>query len=337
MTAVARSLVALAVAAAVTSGEPAPAQKDRGPRYFKPLEFPTREERFESPVSVAADLNAGEIFVCDSRGRQIVIYDRFGVFRYRVSSGEAYRAPIDIAIDPEGFLFVLAMRYPDAVIALLDFDGLFLEEIPVPVDPDSDRAPDPVSLAISPAGDRLYIADQGTNRLWVTERDGTILGSADLAEGLTDEEKGQQILGHVDVYGDTVLVAIPFSGAVRLFDLDGNAKGQVGVKGTKPCQCGLPIAAAMDRDGNVLVADKQRMLLTRWDPQDNRCLGEHLGIGISPGFLYSPNDIALDTRGRLYISQGYEGRVQVFEGFPPARAPAPEGADPNLPRASSNP
>jgi hypothetical protein len=80
----------------------------------------------------------------------------------------------------------------------------------------------------------------------------------------------------------------------------------------------------MDRDGNVFILDKQRMLFTLWRTEDNSCIGEYSGIGRSKGALYAPDDLALDGRGRIYISQTFEGRVQVFDGATPA--PVPEQA-----------
>jgi hypothetical protein len=74
------------------------------------------------------------------------------------------------------------------------------------------------------------------------------------------------------------------------------------------------------------------MVLQLWDPEANRCLGEYSGIGQSAGALYNPLDMALDGNGRLFISQGYEGRVQVFEVAIPA--PSPGASQPSQLRVS---
>jgi hypothetical protein len=85
------------------------------------------------------------------------------------------------------------------------------------------------------------------------------------------------------------------------------------------------VAAAVTKEGEVLVVDQQRMLILRWEPVGNRCLAEYYGIGAAPGFLYHPLDVALGPEGRLYVTQGFEGRVQVYEGLP--GAPAPSGPE----------
>jgi hypothetical protein len=73
------------------------------------------------------------------------------------------------------------------------------------------------------------------------------------------------------------------------------------------------------------------MILLRWSLEGNRCSSEHYGPGAVPGYLYYPMDVALDREGRAYVSQGYEGRVQVYKGFraaargaPSVTAPAPK-------------
>ena len=66
-----------------------------------------------------------------------------------------------------------------------------------------------------------------------------------------------------------------------------------------------------------------RMALSSWSIDQDRCLGDPVGFGFAPGELYFPNDLALDPKGQIYISQPFEGRVQVFQGLAPA-APLPD-------------
>jgi hypothetical protein len=70
-----------------------------------------------------------------------------------------------------------------------------------------------------------------------------------------------------------------------------------------------------------------------WDLARGVCVSEHYGFGNAPGAFYQPSDLALDSSGRLYVSQGFEGRIQVYEGARPAslqiavRGPLPEGPE----------
>jgi hypothetical protein len=139
--------------------------------------------------------------------------------------------------------------------------------------------------------------------------------------GRPPEQIAELRYGHVDVYGDTVLLPIPTDGLVHVFDLEGRSRGTIGARGSARCQTMFPAAAALDEAGRVIVLDQQRALFMTWDLERGVCLSEHYGFGNAPGALYQPSDLALDGAGRLYVSQGFENRVQVYAGARPALSP----------------
>ena len=289
-----------------------------GPVYVQRLDLPVAADALLSSDSVTADPATGEVFVCDARRDRIVVFDAEGLFRHQIVGGDAFGAPRDLAVDPEGRLVVLATRGGRTALVELDFDGLFLREVELGGLPEGAAAPNPTSLALSPAGDRLYVVDVENLVLWIAGRDGAVAGSVDLGRELDEPERRNRFLGRVDVYGDRVLVAVPSEGQVWIYSLAGELRGRLGSKGTSRCQLAAPNAAALDEGGGALVLDQQKMLMTVWTLSGNRCQGEHYGIGAAPGFLYFPHDLALDGRGRAYVAQGFEGRVQVYEGLPGA-------------------
>ena len=267
--------------------------------YLKRLVTPGSADPLRQPVAVHADLHTGEIFVCDRRTNRVVIFDERGLYRYQIRGGSIFTAPTDVAVDPEGFIIVLAQLQGRYVLMQLDFDGRFMGIIDIKGAGGVEMETQLVSLALSPAGDRIYALDQANHRLWVLTRDGEVIGSTDLAEGLTEKETRDQMLGMVDAYRNTVLVGLPMAGRVVLFDPDGLRRGIVGLKGTSPCQTAFPVAGALDKDGNVVILDKQRMLFSIWSPSDNRCVGEFSHIGRLEGSLYMPADLALEPKGRI--------------------------------------
>ncbi|MFP3938844.1 MAG: hypothetical protein ACLF0P_00930 [Thermoanaerobaculia bacterium] len=299
------------------------AQEDPGrPVYSRALDLPVASDALASSDAVHADLHTGEVFVCDARRNRIVIFDAEGAFRYQIPGGDAFAYPRDVAVDPEGYLVVLADRRRGPAVVELDFDGLFLGEVELSRLPEGSAPPNLISLALSPAGDRIYLVDAENLRLWIAGRDGAVLGSVDLGKDLTGEaERRDRFLGRVDVYGERVVVAMPSEGQVWIYALDGELRGRLGTPGGSRCHLAAPNAAALTASGHAVVLDQQKMLLTTWALSGNRCLGEHYGIGAAPGFLYFPHDLALDARGRLYVAQGFEGRVQVYEGLEPPEPP----------------
>jgi len=320
------SLMAFLSAANLQGTEPVPPLV-----FIENLRIPIRGEAFQQPRCVVNDLIAGETFVCDTFGNRVVIFDRYGLLEFIIPGGDQFRSPIDIAVDSEGYLFLIGFFGDRRSLTHMDFDGKFISKIELQGLPEELENPNLTSLSISPDGQRFYVVDASNNRLWLLNRQGEIISFVDLEEDRTEEEILNLVLGKVNVYGDTVLLAVPSDGLVYLFDLDGHGENSVGIKGTTPCQTAFPIAAALDEEGTVWVLDKQRALLTRWSRQGNRCLGERLSFGNAPGGLYQPDDLSLDHEGRFFISQGFEGRVQVFQG--PVAAALP----PDLQGASESP
>ncbi len=324
--------LAAAVALGVLAAAPATAQEapaeSAAPVYVHRLEMPVAGDALLSADSVTADLVTGEIFVTDSRTDRIVIFDAQGAFRQQIPGGTAFSAPRDLAVDADGRLVVLANRDHRTALLELDFDGRFLREIELTGLPDDAAPPNPVSLALSPAGDRIYVVDGANLRLWIVSREsGAVLASADLGRGAeTERQRRDRFLGRVDVYGDRVMVAVPSEGEIWLYDLDGERRGWVGARGTARCELAAPDAAAVDAAGNVVVLDQQKMMMETWVASGNRCTGEYYGIGNAPGYLYFPSDLALDARGLVYVTQGYEGRVQVYRGLGPAAETAETAA-----------
>jgi len=285
------------------------------PEFFEQFALPSSVEGIGFPRAVVADLHTTEIFVCDTRVGRILVFGNDGFFNYEIPGGRVFSTPMDLAVDPDGYLLLIASRKGVRMLMELDFDGLFLRDLELAGLPEDSAPPLLMSVAISPTGDRLYLVDESNLRLWITDRNGAIQKSIDLAAGYEAEERHDVMLGHVDRYGEEVLMAEASAGMVRRFTLDGDDLGRIGRPGTGPCQLNRPVAAALDSNGDLLVVDQRRMVVTRWSLEENRCLSEHLGIGASPGYLYFPLDLALDPVGHLYISQGFKGKVQAYEGL----------------------
>jgi DNA-binding beta-propeller fold protein YncE len=294
-------------------------------RFVQRLALPATFDLPGYAQALTADPHTGELFVCDSMGNRILIFDPQGTFRYQIPGGRVFDAPQDVAVDPDGYLLVLAYRRERPVLLELDFDGAFRREIALAL-PEGSAAPAIGSIALSPRGDRIYALDEAQQRLWMSDRDGRVTGSVDLAVTEPDGTPVERFFGRVDVSGETVLVVVASDGAALLLDLDGNRRGSVGEHGTAPCQLGSPRAAALTAAGQVVFVDHQRMKILLWDPATNLCLGEFYGMGSAPGYFYYPRDVALGPEGRLYVAQGFQGRVQAYEGLGPV-APGPVAAE----------
>ncbi|MGB5552896.1 MAG: NHL repeat-containing protein [Thermoanaerobaculia bacterium] len=291
------------------------------PKYQDLLTLPVLGDRIVSAVAVTVDEATGEIFVCDDRGNRILIFDREGLFSFEIPGGENFSAPKDLAVDRDGFLFLLTARSGSrGRILLLDFDGLPIDEIQLADLPPQLPVPSLESVAISPDGARLAALDGRNNRLWITDRSGRIETSVDLTSDLSDSELEDLFPSKVDIYGDKLLVAMTSLAQIWCFELDGTPCGRVGKSGGGACGLLFPNAAALEASGNYLMIDQQRMVVLRWNPNTEECIGEYSGPGDAPGYLYYPFDIFLDSTGQLFVAQSYQGKVQVYSGLSPAHS-----------------
>lgn len=310
--ALAAALVALASSATVSAVEV---------RYLGRLSLPVAGDDIAYGNCVTADPHTGEVFVCDPRTSRILIFDREGQFEAQILGGEELASPEDLAVDPEGFLLVLARRGPGLALVEIDFDGRFRREVPIVDLPEGSVPPALGSVALSLDGTRIFLADGANSKVWIADRDGHVVSGIDLAAEDPEDERSEWAPGHVDVSGDRVVVAVPLRGRVLVYTLAGERVGGIGVRGSGPLHLGYPTAAALDSEGHVVALDAQRMMVTRWRIADNTCLSEHLGLGDAPGWLYFPYDLALDPAGRAYVAQSADGRVQVYGGLGAAPAP----------------
>jgi len=295
------------------------------PIYVDRLSLPAIGDTIASAAAVAVDPGSGEILVVDQRRQRILIFDRDGLFRFEITGGESFSSPGDVAVDREGFLFLLTVATAARGRVLqLDFDGELIREIPVTGLPEGSAPVELASIGVTSDGRRFALLDGSNGSLWITDREGRVLHDVDLVEGLTDTERRDFSPGRIDVYGGRILVSLTSLGEVRCFDLEGEPCGTA--SSSRGGQCGMlaPTAAALDTDGNYVIVDQQRMMLLRWSPEDNQCLGQYYGLGRAPGYFYFPHDLALDSQGRLYVAQTFEGRVQVYEGLAPAAGSATE-------------
>lgn len=282
--------------------------------FWRLLESMAGSDSLEQPLAVHADLHTGEIFVCDQRTHRILIFDAFGALRYEIPGGNVFRTPMDVAVAPDGRIVLLAIHAGARRLIELDFDGREPSVLPLPWEEELETPPVFESVALDAEGELLYAADSANKAVWLLDREGGLIRRIDPFEDLTEEDHSEEILTRVDVYGEYLVLAEPRFGTARLLSLDGEFIKAVGLQGGAECKTGFTVAAALDREGRAYLLDRQKMLISVWRVADNVCLGEFSGIGDAPGRLYAPADIALDGDGRVYIGQGYKGRVTAFRG-----------------------
>jgi len=210
----------------------------------------------------------------------------------------------------------------------------------------------PVDVAVSPGGRRIYVADSYLHQVVVFARDGTLLrrvgrdvgsmkavaeaprathalpdgfdhdgAQADNAPSDVTENRGARdgefrYPSFVDVAPDgTVYVSDAANYRVQAFDADGGFRRVIGRHGDTPGSLARPKGVAVDSEGHLYVVDAAFNNVQIFDP-DGRLLLAFGGVGTGAGGLWLPTGLSIDERDRIYVADRYNDRVQIFEYLP---------------------
>lgn len=183
----------------------------------------------------------------------------------------------------------------------------------------------PMGVAWSPDGSRIYVADSKNNRIVVFGADGRYLkewGGFGIAKPLKGYRRTWQpgLLNYptdvaVDEQGD-VYVADFYNDSISVFDADGvflrrfpspykpTGKGSSGQDGK-----GISVTAVAVRAGKVYATDDYQVVVFSTQGKVLRQFGLP---GTQPGALDHPNGLEVDTRGHVYVSDSNNNRVTAF-------------------------
>jgi DNA-binding beta-propeller fold protein YncE len=191
---------------------------------------------------------------------------------------------------------------------------LFRQPLPLPIIPPPSvpsystsiyGAADPSGVAVSPAGDRIYVAETGGDRVVrIFDAGGNELGVLQ-----PPAESGAE---HVPVYvavdptNADVYVSDRPAGAVYVYDRDGTFKSEfrpaVAIEGWQP------LGLTFDVDGNLYVTDLAAPARVLEFDASGKLL---LTLGAAEGLNF-PNGVAVDADGLIYVTDSNNGRLLVF-------------------------
>ena len=169
----------------------------------------------------------------------------------------------------------------------------------------------PTDVAWSKNGDVFITDGYGNNRVLKFSKDGKFIkqwGGGPEAKGTGD---GQFTLPHsisID-WQDRLYVQDRQNNRVQIFDTDGKFLG----KWPDICHCwGITIKKDGGRDGFMDMTDKNNEQLMKVSMADGKVLARWGGPGRGPGQFDGAHDIAVDSKGAVYVSDTYGQRVQKF-------------------------
>jgi DNA-binding beta-propeller fold protein YncE len=158
----------------------------------------------------------------------------------------------------------------------------------------------PVSAVATDAKDRVFVAHRGPKPILVFDRDGKFLRA-------WGDEHIKTVHGlRIDPEGNVWITDIG-NHQVMTFDPEGKlllSLGQKGRAGDKPDQFDRPTDVAVTVSGEFFVSDGYRagQLLKQWGTK-----------GKGEGEFNLPHAICLDAKGRVYVGDRENNRVQIFD------------------------
>ena len=239
-------------------------------------------------------------------------------FRYVKTIGNAaapgqigFRNPVDVALGPEGLLYVLshaAENTPSGKrIGKCTFEeeyflgefGSFGEE--------EGQFTWPNSLAVD-SSSQVYVTDEWLNRVSVFDPDGNFLrqwGTQGSGPGEWERPAGIAVDGE-----ENLLVVDSMNHRVQKYSRDGGFLGQWGEAGDGPGQFNTPWGITSDSQGYWYVADWRNDRVQKLTP-DGKFVLELTGDGDDR--MRRPSGVAVDREGLIYVTDWGNDRALVFD------------------------
>ncbi len=263
-----------------------------------------------STTRISVDKNKGEIYVIYEN--LLKVFNPAGMEIYNFGEDLDVGQILDLAVDPNGDLLLLTVKDSKETLVQCNYRG----------DPVSRRdlknLPPEFSGFVATRlvcqGDSLYFASGEGMKIVITDLEGNFKKGYDLISllELKEEERGNmEILGFgVDGNGN-ILFTIPV--LFKAFMLSNEGKiAYFGKPGGAPGKFNIVSGIVRDSKGNFLVVDRLKSAVMIFDEKFN--FVTQFGYrGLKPENLLAPDEIAIDSNDRIYVTQGRKNGVSVFK------------------------
>jgi DNA-binding beta-propeller fold protein YncE len=258
------------------------------------------------------DEERNEIYVLDTRERDIRIFNDQGMEVYHFGDDGSLGSGLDVAVDIDGNILILSKGRAKSSIIVCNFRGERVAELALKnLPPDySGFSPDRMVYR----NQRLYLVNTFSMKIVVTDTNGFFRNVYDLGALIEIEEKKRadtEIGGFsVDRQGN-MLFTVPVLFAAYKLAPDGKITG-FGQPGSAPGKFNIVGGIVADDRGYYYVTDQLKSVVMIFD-KDFKFQIQFGYRGLRPNNLIGPKNLVLDTQGRLYVSQLGNKGISVFK------------------------
>ena len=216
----------------------------------------------------------------------------------------------DATVDSTGNIILLSYRDSTSVVTRCNYRGVPTAKLEIT------NLPSGVAFSanrVMARGNLLYFASLATASVIITDQNGGFRNHLEFLSMLDIEEK-QKVgaeMGEFTVdQGGNIYFTVPTAFKVYKYTPDGKVSS-FGSPGSAAGKFGVVAGIATDSRGDIVVADKLKCVVMVFD-KEFRFLGEFGYRGLRPENLILPDEIAVDSKDRLYISQARRRGISVF-------------------------
>jgi tripartite motif-containing protein 71 len=269
------------------------------------------------PEAVAVD-GSGDVYVADQLSYVVQKFNSSGAYLGEWGSyggGHGQFGPIGgLATDGAGNVYVVDSSHDR--IEKFNSEGQFItawghrgSELGDFNFGSSQNYTQPPGGGIAVAGEYVYVADSGNNRIERFD----LNGEEPIEWGEKGSEPGQLSYPRgVAANATEVLVADDDNHRIEKFTPGGEYEESVGSYGTGPGRFGFPYGIALDAAGDVYVADDINDRIVKLDPELGPA-GEWGRPGSGSDQLAFPRALASDPAGDTYVADTANDRIEVFD------------------------
>ena len=272
---------------------------------------------FSGPIpynwaKISVDPVRNETYVIGSAGKGVRVFNEQGMEIFRFADDGSLGNVDDVTLKEDGNMFVLSRSRGKTSIIVCNFRGIPQSEVQLKELPSAFA--DFVPSRIVYLKGSIYQASLSTGKIVVTDTEGNFRSGYDpyTLLGIKEKDKVNTELGGFAVdYEGNMLFTIPVLFSAYRLSPEGNLIG-FGGRGGTPGKFNIVAEIAADDKGFYYLTDRLKSAVIVYDK--NFQFIEEFGYrGSRPENLISPSDLAIDSGGRLYVSQLRNRGISVFK------------------------